>query len=76
MVKKNLYFTEEQLEKLTRKDLCKVASYYGLEVNKKTTKKNLLVMLKDYFKDELAEDTVEEQEVPVSVRVRRIKEGA
>lgn len=68
---KNLYFTEEQLRKLKRKDLFKVAQYYGLEVHYRGSKKeDILNAILEYFgMVEVPDDT------PKSVRVRRIQES-
>lgn len=71
---RNLYFTEDQLEKLKRKDLYRIAAYYKLEgITKRITKKELLERLKSYFGLVEVEET--DEDFPVSVRVRRIKES-
>lgn len=71
---KSLYFSEEQLDKLKRKDLIKIASYYKLGFDKKATKAQLKDLIWNSFN---APEIfgVEEMEVPASVRIRRIKEN-
>lgn len=71
---KSLYFSEEQLDKLKRKDLIKIASYYKLGFDKKATKAQLKDLIWNSFN---APEIfgVEEMEVPTSVRIRRIKEN-
>ena len=71
---KSLYFSEEQLDKLKRKDLIKIASYYKLGFDKKATKAQLKDLIWNSFNaPEIL--GVEEMEVPASVRIRRIKEN-
>ena len=71
---KSLYFSEEQLDKLKRKDLIKISSFYKLEFDKKATKAQLKDLIWNSFN---APEIfgVEEMEVPTSVRIRRIKEN-
>jgi len=71
---KSLYFSEEQLDKLKRKDLIKISSFYKLKFDKKATKAQLKDLIWNSFN---APEIfgVEEMEVPISVRIRRIKEN-
>lgn len=71
---KSLYFSEEQLDKLKRKDLIKISSFYKLKFDKKATKAQLKDLIWNSFN---APEIfgVEEMEVPTSVRIRRIKEN-
>ena len=71
---KSLYFSEEQLDKLKRKDLIKISSFYKLKFDKKATKAQLKDLIWNSFNaPEIL--GVEGMEVPASVRIRRIKEN-
>ncbi|MCK4825655.1 hypothetical protein KA005_58445 [bacterium] len=71
---RDLYFTEEQLGKLKRRDLLKIASYYKLGFDRKASKKQLRELIWNSFHaPEIVE--MEDMEVPVSVRIRRVKES-
>jgi len=73
-MERNLYFTEAQLKKLTRKDLVRICRYYKLKFTKKTKKEELIRLIWNSFNAPEVVDT-EEVEVPMSVRIRRIKES-
>ena len=70
----NLYFSGEQLDRLKRKDLVKIASYYKIGFDKKLTKNQLRDLIWNSFN---APEMVyfEGMEAPMSTRIRRIKES-
>ena len=67
----NLYFTKAQLDKLNRKELVTIAKYYKLRFNKKFTKEQLRDLIWNSFN---ALEGIED-DAPMSVRIRRIKES-
>ena len=70
----NLYFTEEQLDKLNRKELVTIAKYYKLRFNKKFTKEQLKDLIWNSF-NALESVEADNMSAPMSVRIRRIKES-
>jgi len=71
---KDLYFSEEQLGRLDRSDLIKVASYYKLRYDKKASKEQLQDLIWDSF-NALESIEADAMSAPMSVRIRRIKES-
>jgi hypothetical protein len=67
-------FTREILESSLKSDLFKLATYYGIEINSRMLKEELIEVILEAQKP--VEVEVTEQELPpMSVRVRRIYEG-
>ena len=60
-------WTEKQLEELTKKELYKLVSFYGLEVKKRLTNKELIEILEPYALAKISNDHIQR-----SVRVQRI----
>ena len=60
-------WTEEELEGLTKKELYKLVSFYGLKVRKRLTNAELIEILKPYALHKVPEDNIQR-----SVRVQRI----
>lgn len=63
-------FTKEELQKLTNKNLVKLAGYYKLKVSKYWNKDKLVNTIYDCISPK-----IEEEVPPMSVRVRRIREA-
>ena len=63
-------FTREELEKLKKDQLKKLADYYKLENYKSLIKSKLVDLLYNHLRKEEPEE-----ESPVSVRVKRIRES-
>jgi len=60
-------FTKEELNKLLKNRVVNLAKYYGIDANMKMLKGDVIELILEYGKKE-------EDEPPMSVRVRRIKE--
>jgi len=72
---KNLYFSKSQLDKMKRKDLIRIASYYKLGFDKKATKKQLQELIWNEFVIPEIVGGIAEEEIQKSVRIRRIEES-
>ena len=63
-------FTEEELNVLIKPKIVKLAKYYGLDVNMRMRKGDIIEKILEF-----TTPVVEAEEPPMSVRVRRIKEA-
>ena len=60
-------FTKEELNKLLKMQVSNLAKYYGIDANMRMLKGDVIELILAYGKKE-------EDEPPMSVRIRRIKE--
>ena len=59
-------FTKEQLEESKKRDLIKLAVYYGVDANKRMKKGDIIDLILE------AQEPLEDELPPMSVRVKRI----
>lgn len=66
----DLYFTKEELLRLKKKNLFRLAEFYGIEIRMSWKKQRMVDAIYDHFPHDLDEAQYPE----MSVRVRRIYE--
>lgn len=65
-------FTKEELEEMYKSQLVNLGEYYGLELNMRMLKEEIIEAILDYKEPE--QEVVEELP-PASVRIQRIRES-
>lgn len=65
-------FTLAELERMTREQLARLASYYKIEISSRTTKSQIIEKLFDTIST--LEKAVSDELPPMSVRIKRIHE--
>jgi len=75
----SIKFSRSELESLTKSQLQILSDYYGIEYKKRTTQREFVELLVDYYKETGGSDSDVDSGnggQQMSVRVRRIKESA